>query len=516
MTAAARPLYHPAWHVPYQLSMMATAYDWRQGLIVGDMGTGKTHVGMGVAAYALMQGEIDAVLICCEKNKLSDWKDELAQHTDIAPVVIYHGPSRGRRLESAPAVVITTYETARQDLAKFASQRARKAEDGPLLEWLLGRRLIVIYDEASAKLGNRGSALYKSHAHALMRLRQQDQSMIVLALTGTPIERDWENAYNMFRLIVPALMPPVKEFETYYAYGRDDFGRLKFRRDRMPEFAGICQKRLLRKRKTDPDVRDQFPPMTEEFDNIGMRPDQERLYKAAEDLSWDKNGNHIQVPGLDMVLRQLAGHPFSVLNAAEHGESQLAKIIADSVREQLRYCSSAKAEALLIYARQLLGQDSKLLAFTFFGQTVLPVLVSMLRKEGMPVFTTHGGMSAAQQHEERQRFRTCTGGAVLLSSDAGARGVNLPEVSCVIEYDSALTYALRSQRFARAHRLGQGSGPLTCITMVLQGTIEAQLVKGALRRNEQHDILTADGQVQEMTTAADRKMLYAVARKRRL
>jgi SNF2 family DNA or RNA helicase len=509
------PLYHPAWRVPYQLDMMVQSYLARQYLVVGDLGTGKTHIGMGVAAYALMNGDAGTVLICCEKNKLLDWRDELAAHTSMGPVAVYHGPSRARLLAGNPQVVITTYETARQDLAKFASKRARKAADGPLMEWLAGRgKVVVLYDEASAKLGNRGSGVYKAQAHMLAQLRRNDPGMIVLALSGTPIERDWENAYNTFRLVVPGLMPPVKDFETYYTYGRDDYQRLRFRRDRMPEFAALCQKRMIRKRKTDPDVRDQFPAMTEEFERIAMHPDQEKLYKAVEDLAWDKNGDHIDVPGLQVILRQIAGHPRAILNSAIAGESRLAKMLADTIGDQLHACSAAKAEALLEYAGKVLAQDSKMLAFTFFGQSVLPALREILKD--FPLFTVHGGMSASEQQDERARFRSTTGGAVLLSSDAGARGVNLPEASCVLEYESGLTYAMRSQRFGRAHRLGQGSGPLTCITFVLQDTIEVPLLKGALNRNEQHDVLTGDGDIQEGTTAADRRFLYSCARKRKL
>lgn len=511
----AEPLYHPAWQIPFQLDLMARSYLLRQAMVVADMGLGKTHVGMGLGAYALMTGDVDLLVIICEKGKVLDWRDELAVHTSMGPVIVYYGPDRAKRLARGGQVLITTYETARQDLAIFVKKGSRKAGDGPLLDWLLTRRPVIVYDEASAKLGNRASVLYQAHAHMLRRLRActQGHLLIVAALTGTPIERDWENAYNAFRLLVPWLMPPVKDFEARYTYGRDDYGRLRFRKDRMHEFAALCQPRILRKRKTDPDVAGQFPVKTERFERIGLHPDQARLYRITEDLGWDADGQPRHVPGLLTVLRQLAGHPAAVLRSA--GTSRMAALLAETAGEALRSCSAAKAEELLGCARQIVDEGNKLLAFSFYGQSVLPELVTLLRREGLPVFVTHGQMSARDQHDERQRFRTCAGGAVLLSSDAGARGVNLPEASCVIEYESGITSAIRQQRFDRAHRIGHGGAPLSCITFVAEGTVETRLLQQALNRNEMQDVLLDDASDEDFVTAGDRRLLFACARKRK-
>lgn len=518
MSPGPSSLYHPAWHIPFQLSLMARCYLLRQAMVVADMGLGKTHVGLGLGAYSLMSGDADVLVICCEKGKLLDWRDELAAHTTMGPVIVYYGPDRAKRLARGGQVLVTTYETARQDLAIFARRGSRKAEDGPLLAWLLTRCPALVYDEASAKLGNRSSTLYKAHAHALRRLRQRDSRLIVAMLTGTPIERDWENAYNALRILATGFMPPVGDFEHDYTSGRDDYGRLRFRKDRMHEFAATCQPRILRKRKTDRDVVDQFPVKTERFERIEMGDGslQAKLYRTVEDLGWDEDGEPRQVPGLLTVLRQLAGHPAAVLASAK--TSQLAALLAETAGPALRAAPSAKAEVLLACARQVCDEDAKLVAFTFFGQSVLPELVRVLRREGLPVYVTHGQMTARAQHDERQRFRTCAGGAVLLSSDAGARGVNLPEASCVIEYESGLTSAMRQQRFDRAHRIGHGGAPLSCVTFVLQGTAETRLLRQALARNEMQDTLLGDDEAaaEGFITAGERRLMYACARKRKV
>jgi SNF2 family DNA or RNA helicase len=508
-----RPLYHPPWHVPYQLDLAARAEALRRCALIADPGTGKTSVAFAVACYCIGTGERDILLVVCEKAKLPDWKEEAAKFTDLGPVLAYAGTGRDAKLAASGAqVVITSWETARESLVRRVPGKKRTLENGPLLDWLAARRPVVVWDEASAKLKNRSSALYKAHARSV-KVLGADPGLRLLALTGTPLERDYETAYNMLRLTGPdGYMPLVKEFDGFIQY-RDDYGRPKFRRELMPEFAARAAPRILRKRKTDPDVRDQFPPKTEIFETVEMHSDQMQLYRKCEDLAW-KNGVPQQVPGLFLVLRMLAGHPAAVLR----GKSALSRIMAEEIGPLLRGSSSAKTEFLVSYLTQSLDCDLKSVVFTFFGQTVLPVLAEELRRNGMPVFAVHGGMSAADQHEERQQFRRADGGAVLVSSDAGSRGVNLPEAASVTEYESGLSSAVRTQRFDRAHRLGRGEIPLTCLTLALEGTCEIPLLSSALDRNAQQDVLLGDdsdeARADGLVTAETRKWLFSCSRKR--
>lgn len=514
-----QPLYHPAWHVPYQLDLAARGYVLRRAAVIADPGTGKTHIAMAVAAAGIAFGDIDVILVVCEKGKLRDWLAEFAASTSIGPVVKYYGDGRDKRLAKDPKVIVTTYETARSSLiVRRPVPRKKRPQvfDGPLLTWLAGHRVLIVWDEAGAKLKNRSSDVYKAQARLVARL-EKTGSPFVFALTATPAERDWESAFNMLSITgPPGYMPLVKDFEHDYVSGRDDYGRARYHDDRMPVFAARAAPRILRKRKSDPDVRDQFPPKTEVFERTEMREDQARLYRMTEDLAWDGNKNYDPPPGLAVILRQLAGHPASLL----HGKSQLAQLMVEKLGSRLTGCSSAKTELLMSYLSSLLDADLKSIVFTFFGQTVLRVLSEELQRAGMPVFIIHGQMSSDEQHRARELWRTASGGAVLACSDAVARGVNLPEAASVIEYESAVTHATRQQRFDRAHRLGRGEMPLTCVTMVLEGTCEVPLLKKALDRNVQQDVLLGDdsdeARADGYVTGQDRKWMFAVARKRQL
>jgi SNF2 family DNA or RNA helicase len=502
-----RPIYHPAWHVPFQLDLAAQAYALERSALVADAGTGKTLVALCVACAAIAFGEADVVLVVCEQNKLLDWMEETAKAADLAPVLKYHGAKRDAKLAENPQMIVTTYETARSSLA------AKPA--GPLLRHLTGKRVVVVWDEAGAKLKNRGSGIYKAQAHLVQTL-QKKPGLKVMALTATPMERDWESAFNVLRVTgPPGYMPLVKEFEEYIR-GYDPYGRPRFHEHLMPQFAERAAPRVLRKRKTDADVREQFPPKSEIFERAEMHADQRRVYQGLEDLAWTPAGEYEPPPGLGMVLRQLAGHPRALLL----GKSRMARLAAEMMPGTLRSCSSAKTDLLLARLGATLDGDLKSIVFTAFGQSVLPVIAEEARAAGMPVFVTHGKQTAAENQEQRRLWKEARGGAVLISSDNGARGVNLPEAAEVVEYESATTFATREQRFNRAHRLGGSAGvPLTCVTLTLEGTSETRLLERALDRNAQQDALLGDDSEEARAdgylTAADRKWMFACSRHRK-
>jgi superfamily II DNA or RNA helicase len=418
-------------------------------------------------------------------------------------------------LENLPPALITTYETARDDLAVFPPKgsRSRTLAPGPLAQALIGKRVLVIYDEVT-KLGRRTSRLYKAHNWFLGQLRKAAPGCTrVIGMSATPMDTDLENIFNEMRLIVPEYMPTVAEFDRRVVKSRHPvYGTPTYRSDGKEWFRSLCEPWILRKRKSDPDVREHFPPFTEKFVRLRMHPDQYRIYRLLEDLAWSGD-EHQEVPGLNVLLRQLAGDPWAVLEAARVGNSALVKMVAEEMGDELQRCSSAKAEQLIHDADLIMAGGGKILVFTFYGQTVLPALVRRLGDR--PVYTYHGDMTDAERERQKTGFRDHRGGAIMVASDAGSRGMNMPYISYVAEYDVARTHATRQQRAGRGHRLGKPD-PLTFMTYVLESTIEAaNSMRSLLARNRDQDFILGDDQAEDYVTADDRRELFAQARPRK-
>lgn len=459
--------------------------------------THNSHAAMRLATLGFEDDAVDFVLLVCEKAKLREWQEDFQEFTRL-DTRIHHGPSRNSKLTrlGLPNVMITTYETGKADLVKImkTGRKARTFSSGPLLDQMITtmRRPMIIFDEAD-RLSNRSAANYRAYDHVLRTFRRVFKIPVIM-LTATPIRRDWENSFNQLRLLRPASMPLVKEFEAYFVRGRDVYGRAQYRDARMGEFAALCSDMVLAKSKSDPDVIDQFPAMTEESLWVDLEGPQRQLYDLVAALD---------APGQMTALRQICAHPAALVHSATEGVSQLARaLVSEYGEDYLRSIPSAKTEALVGYVEPIVkAQQDKAVVFSFFGPSVLPLLRMALEARGIPCwsFSEDGGLEG---------FKAATGGCVLLTSDAGARGINLPEASYLVEYDIASTYGLRTQRLNRISRIGQGGPTATVRSMIARESVEIGLLHGMLRGNEQSDLLLGRGvDGAEFMTAAMRRRL---------
>jgi superfamily II DNA/RNA helicase len=215
------------------------------------------------------------------------------------------------------------------------------------------------------------------------------------------------------------------------------------------------------------------------------------------------------VGGLSMMLRLFAGNPKALM----FSPSKLAQMLTSELASQLPGCSSAKTEELFDQLDRIVtGQDDKAMVFTFYAHTVLPVLRRELARRYSHVFVYDGGRGS---EEAKSSFRQHRGGAILLCSDAASDGINVPEAAYIIEYEPARTHATRTQRFGRGHRLGR-ERPLTGLTLCLDGTVDQEnTMETVLKRNEQQDIFLGDEGAAGYTSAADRREMFTIARRRK-
>jgi SNF2 family DNA or RNA helicase len=492
---------------------------------IWDTGIGKSHLAMGTAAYLFADNLIDLVVVIAERNKLEEWREDFERYTALSSHK-YHGPGREKRLQKAGSVhvFITSYETGRNELLAYESTGSRgrgHRVDGPLVATLglRYRRILWVFDEP-IKLRKRSSENHRSYYYLLTSLRKGPHHQRVLGLTATPLERDIEDSFNIGRIIAPDEMPAVSRFDELFVAERDHLGRPRFRPGRQQVFAQMFQKFVIRKRKTDPDVIDQFPKKIEESARIPLHPDHGRLYEAVEGLCDppadgvdERTAGQIEAQERQLytLLRMVAGHPAAVL----HSTSAMALAVVEEVgAERLRSIKSSKTEWLLGELQKLVrGQGAQVVIFTFFANTVLPEVYQALVDAGYLVSIYKGG-SATNEQSKRDFKEGRT--EILLASDAGARGINLENAQYVIEYESATTFANREQRLNRAHRITSTSPSVTCLTAILENTIEEGLVDLMLARNSAQDILLGDSDDgSAFVTAAQRRQLLRAYRNRR-
>lgn len=526
--------YSPKGLFEFQIEGIAEVFVRTEGedgiLAVWDTGIGKSHLGMATAAYLFQGGLIDFVMVIAERNKIREWHEDFSRFTMLTTAP-YHGTGREKRLTKAFAtgpvqVLVTTYETGRNELLAYEKTGSRgkgNRVDGPLVETLglRNKRILWIFDEP-VKLRKRGSENHRAYDHVLRHLRRGPYHQRVLGLTATPMESDLEDSYNIGRIIAPVQMPTVERFDELFVLERDLRGRARYKPGRQQVFAAMFQRFVIRKRKTDDDVLHQFPKQVEEATRITLNPDHARLYEAVEamveppDDGVDGRSSaqiEAQEQQLFTMLRMVAGHPAAVLRS----RSAMAQAVAEGVGEdRLRSIKSSKSEWLLGELQKVVrGQGAQVVVFTFFATTVLPEVHRELEEAGYLVSVYKGGRSDRLNEAAKRDFKEGRT-EVLLCSDAGARGINLENSEYVIEYESALTYSNRNQRINRIHRISSELPSVTCITAILENTIEEGLVELMLKRNRTQDTLLGDEEDgTAFISAAERRRLLMMYRDRR-
>jgi SNF2 family DNA or RNA helicase len=513
--------YSPRGLFPFQAEHVAEGYlrtnpGGEQGLaVIWDTGLGKTIFGMALATLLFEDGQIDQVIVVAEKNKIVDWRDDFEAFTTLA-THIYHGQGRQKRLEKVgtPHVLVSTYDTLRTDLVAYKdvpNRKSKKAFDGPLMETLglRGRRTLWIFDEITALKG-RGSQRHKAFDYVLKETRKTAWQRVIGA-TATPVERDIEDSYNIGRLVAPARSLTVAEFEKIFTSGRDIYQRHVYKPGAAERFGDHFRPICLIKHKTDPDVIAQFPKQIEKALWLPLESEHRQFYRAVQEMLFDGDSVPERYESLAVtILRMSAGHPTSHLYAS----NELSQMIVDIVgADRLREIPSTKSIELIQRFKPLIhGQGEQVIVFSFFGRSVLRAVGEDLRTAGFSVAEYHGGQSLSQNEHSKNAF-VAGDAQILLASDAASQGLNLQNAGYVFEYESARTYARRTQRINRVHRISSDRASVSCYTCIVEGTVEEPIARKMLQRNKEHDHLVGGAVEDGYVSADERRLLLGFGRK---
>jgi SNF2 family DNA or RNA helicase len=318
-------------------------------------------------------------------------------------------------------------------------------------------------------------------------------------------------------------MPAIGTFEASYANGRDRFGNLTFNSSATQRFAqDYFLKLTMRRRKTDPEIIDQFPQLIEKKVAASLTGDHRHFYTAVEALFDPPEGeedkrteDQIISDALKLAgpLRLTAGHPAAHLHVDNDVSRQIVEMVG---AEGLRAIGSCKTDELISRLKPLIkGQRSQALLFEFHTSVIVEV-ARELREAGFTVAEYHGRQSNRDNEHAKQMFLDGEV-EILFASDKAARGMNFQNAEYTFEYSPAFTYAVHAQRINRANRIDSQLPSNTCITMVLEDTIDEDTLAKMVARNRDQDALTGDDVDAEagFVTAEERRVLLQAYRRRR-
>lgn len=425
-----------------------TGYNWFKslsdyhlgGILADEMGLGKTLQSI---AYIASEPSGDPHLIVAPSSVVYNWKNEFEKFTPGLKVTILTGSPEERRERIEKSVDIdvwiTSYATLRQDIDIYKEMNFHS----------------MILDEAQ---------YIKNYQTKTSRAVRQIRAANRFALSGTPIENSISELWSIFQVILPGLMPPLREFKQLS----------------NEKIASITRPFILRRLKKD--VLKELPDKIESVSTSELTKEQKDLYigyltqvrQEAKD-SMQASGfqkNRMKILAGLTRLRQICCHPSLFI---ENYEGQ-----------------SGKLEQLMETVKSALENGRRMLIFSQFT-SMHEIIIEELEKEEISYFYLHGQSTSKERLEMSERFNNGEKDVFLISLKAGGTGLNLTGADTVILYDLWWNPAVEDQATGRAHRFGQ-KNVVHVIRLITEGTIEEKIYELQQKKRELIDQVIQPGE----------------------
>ena len=407
-------------------------------LLADDVGLGKTISAGLILSELMSRGRVSRTFVVCPKILIPQWIEELDTKFGIKA----YGGS-GNKVASfdqrEEPVLVTTYQSATKLLQR---------QDQNLFD-------MIILDEAHKVRNLFGTRTPPKMATSVFDALQARMFKYVLMLTATPIQNRLWDIYSLIECLAVAKghRNPFGDPETFtnrfLADGKHKARQL--RPESSEEFRSIVADYMFRTRRIDANLA--FPDRrVKSYEVTPTKP--ERQLQALI-------GQHIGLfnPLLQMsVLVALMSSPQALVaqlhNMARKNPAynQIAAS-AETIAKNAEIPAKIAAVRRIVELARSQKKDWRIVVFTTRKQTQ-STIGSVLTDDGVAVGYIRGG-EPEKNHKAIVAFREEPPRVnVIVSTDAGAEGVNLQAANVLINYDLPWNPMIVEQRIGRVQRIG--------------------------------------------------------------
>ena len=431
-------------------------------LLADDVGLGKTISAGLVASELISRGRLSKILIVCPKILGQQWEEELRIKFGIPSVI-----ATGRELLSAEppgevGAVITTYNSARMYLDKLRDS---------------GFDMLIL-DEAHKLRNLYGTDAAPQVALSFKKILADRVFKYVLLLTATPIQNRLWDLYSLVDILTVArghqnpFGTPGMFARKFIADNRTDARHLK--PEAQEEFRDIIYRYMSRVRRGEADLH--FPQREVQLHSVEPSTEEIELIDIVANFI-DKLDRLTQIN----ILKTLVSSPealSTMLNGmADRGT--VSKDFASDVKKIVKKITlNAKLQGLETLVDKLRAEKPthwRMVIFTTRIETQTSIR-NFLEERGVSCGLINGTTGAINK-ETLEKFRKDDPDInVIISTEAGAEGVNLQVANVLVNYDLPWNPMIVEQRIGRIQRLGSLHEKVCIFNIVLKGTFEEYVV----------------------------------------
>lgn len=436
-------------YYPYQreaIDRMKSSYYF---LLADEMGLGKTIQTLGF----INEMPFKKILIVVPANLKNQWGLEIIKYY---PEFSYKILGQGIEFDKAnyTKITICSYQKLVRDVSLLNEF------------WDL-----VVLDEADNIRNSRATT---------SKTIKQLKSFRRLCLTGTPFHNRIQDLQSIFEFLNPNLLGNYFKFKDQYLVTK----KIVMGNKSWEEITGYKNKEDLKYkikpymiRRTKKSVGLELPPVIHNsivLDNdyvaLGNLLRQlkiqlkETIRATKEETNPERYKEEISEISRLQGIYRTATNSITVLRASKFDIEGL-----DIPNEE----ESPKLDYIEQNIDKYLIDGEKVIIFSCFRRMIERIR-TILEKKGITTFMYHGELEQKDKVETLAKFADHSGSSVMLSTDAGAFGLNLQFVSTIIHVDLPWDPAILCQRNARANRIGQKT-PLQIVYLSLGDSFDQKI-----------------------------------------
>lgn len=455
-------------------------------LLADDVGLGKTISAGLVASELISRGRVNKILIVCPKLLTDQWQEELKTKFNLPSVIAIGRELLDAETPEEGGAVITTYHSARVYLDKLGQA---------------GFQMLIL-DEAHKLRNLYGVANTPQVAKRFRQALADRLFKYVLMLTATPIQNRLWDLYSLVELLTVArghenpFGSPGSFTRKFIANHRARVNHLK--PEMAKEFQNIVYGYISRVRRGDAKLH--FPERVVQLHQVDPSPDELQLIELIA-----KPIQELGVLAQISILQALISSPEALstqLNTMAINNTIEPSLAADVRTVVSRISTTAKLEGLGVLIKQLRAKKPdhwRAVVFTTRRETQTSIQL-FLEAQGITCGLINGDSGERNQEAIKRLKKNPPDVHVIISTEAGAEGVNLQAANVLVNYDLPWNPMVVEQRIGRIQRLASEHESVCIFNIVLRGTFEEYIVGRLIEKMQMAS--TAIGDVESLLEAA--------------
>lgn len=468
-------------------------------MVLGDgVGLGKTIQLIISYAYRLLDNPQLKLLVVTPKSAMEQWKEEIEKFcNNISVHVLTNNYMTINKKDKNKT--LRGFEARAQQYKEISSHilicnyRAIQEDYNFIIENRLPLYMVV-FDEVQEIKNCKTKTWFAANMIA-------SKAIYVYGVSATIIKNKLEEAYNIYRVIVPNLFPgKIKFYNDYvikkkmsiWRHGKKRYFNKIIGYKNLDKFREIITPYFLM-RKTQ-DVAKELPRLISRKLTLEMTPAQDMLYKKA--LSGELYRNIIKDKFFKFqeYFNSLTTYSDKDYNKYEElkrkYEESLTKdgLIKNKIAA-LSYCqlvsngpgwineegeSSKEIEFKRLFEQELLYE--KTIVYTRFKSGIYK-MEKILQELDIKYTKITGDEDLTEREKAKKLFQNTEDYKVIFITQAGSAAINLQAAGVILYYDTPWSYGDLYQSIGRAQRIGNLRDHILLLHMINKNTIDEHVIK---------------------------------------